>query len=219
MKAIGKIDRQLFITTLVLSVVGIVIFLSASLGFLERSTSYFSAIALKQIFFFVFGLFLLWIFSRIDYRKWRDFALYIFLGAIFANLLLFIPHLGMEYDGAIRWLNLGAFSFQPSELLKIASIIYFAMWLSSVKEDVKTWRLGLLPVVIITGIVATICLVQKDTDTFFIIASSLFFMYVSAGAKFSHIAALIFLGIVVLGSVAFFRPYVMQRIEDRKSVV
>jgi len=214
MKAEGKVDRQLLVATLVLSAVGIVIFLSAALGFLERSTSYFSSIALKQIFFaFIPGLFFLWFFSRIDYHKLRSFALYLFLGAIFANFLLFVPHLGMEYDGAIRWLNLGAFSFQPSELLKIASIIYFAMWLSSVKEEVKTWRLGLLPVVTLIAIVATICLIQKDTDTFFIIAVSLFCMYFSAGAKFSHIAALVCLGVLLLTSVAFLRPYVMQRIE------
>ena len=207
-------DKQLLATTLILSGAGIVIFLSAALGFLERGTSYFSSIALKQFFFaFVPGLILLWVFSRIDYRRFRLVAVYIFIAAIILNLLLFIPHLGFGYNGAVRWFNIPGLSFQPSELLKIASIIYFAMWLSSVKEDIKTWRLGLLPIIVIIGIVAALCLMQKDTDTFFIIASSLFLMYFSAGGKISHIATLVVVGILVLGAVAFSRPYVMQRIE------
>jgi cell division protein FtsW len=214
MKTARKVDKQLLISTLVLSVVGVVIFLSAALGFLERGTSYFSSIALKQIFFaFIPGLFLMWLFSRIDYRRLRPIALYFFLGAIVLNLLLFVPHLGFGYNGAIRWFNLPGFSFQPSELLKIGAILYFAMWLSDAKEEVKTWRFGLLPTVVLIGIVAALCLLQKDTDTFFIISASLFFMYFSAGGKFSHIAALVFFGILLLGSIALLRPYVMQRIE------
>lgn len=214
MKTEGKVDRQLLIVTLILSGVGVLIFLSAALGFLERGTSYFSSIAFKQVFLaFLPGLFLMWLFSRIDYRRLRPIALYFFLAAVFANLLLFIPHLGLEYGGAIRWLNLGALSFQPSELLKIGAILYFAMWLANAKDEVETWRFGLLPTVILIGIVAALCLVQKDTDTFFVIASSLFFMYFSAGGKLTHIATLVVIGVVVLGSVAFLRPYVMQRIE------
>ncbi len=214
MRTEGPIDRQLLVSTLILCSVGILIFLSAALGFLERGTSYFTSIALKQIFFaFIPGLILMWIFSKIDYKKLRPFALYLFVAAIFVNLLLFVPHLGLEYGGAIRWLNLGALSFQPSELLKIASIICFASWLSDAKDKVSTWRLGLLPTIIFIGIVATLCLLQKDTDTFFVIAASLFFMYFSAGGKFTHIATLVVIGVLLLGSVAFLRPYVMQRIE------
>ena len=214
MKTAGKIDKQLLVSTLILVFVGIVIFLSAALGFLERGTSYFSSIALKQIFFaFLPGLILMWFFSRIDYKKWRKWAIYFFAGAILVNLLLFVPHLGLQYGGAVRWLNLGSFSFQPSELLKIGAIIFFAAWLSGAKDDVETWRFGLLPTVAVIAIVATLCLFQKDTDTFFVISASLFFMYFGAGGKFSHIATLVVIGIVLLGSVALLRPYVMQRIE------
>jgi len=214
MKTAYKIDRQLLVSTLVLSAVGILIFLSAALGFLERGTSYFSSIALKQIFFaFLPGLILMWIFSRVEYQKWRPFALYFFLGSVVLNLLIFVPHLGLEYGGAIRWLNLGSLSFQPSELLKISSIMFFAAWLANIKSEVKTWRFGLIPTVVLIGIVATLCLLQKDTDTFFVIATSLFFMYFSAGGKLSHIATLAAIGVVVLVSVAFLRPYVMERVE------
>ncbi len=214
MKIAGKIDRQLLISTFILSVVGILIFFSAALGSLERGTSYFTSIVLKQFFFaFIPGLILMWIFSRVDYKKFRPVVFYFFIGTVFLNLLIFVPHLGLGYGGAIRWLNLGAMSFQPSELLKIAAIMCFAAWLTGVKDEVATWRLGLLPTTIFIGVVAAVCLLQKDTDTFFVIASSLFFMYFSAGGKFSHIATLVVIGVVLLGSVALLRPYVMQRIE------
>lgn len=213
MKTAGKIDKQLLVVTLVLSVVGIMIFLSAALGSLERGTSYFGSIVFKQLFFaFVPGVFLMFLFSRLDYRRLRPLALYLFIGSVVLNLMLFIPHLGFGYNGAVRWFNLPGFSFQPSELLKIGAIVYFAAWLASAKDKVATWRFGFLPTIVVVGIAAVLCLLQKDTDTFLIIAASLFLMYFSAGAKKSHIATLCIAGVLLVGSVALLRPYVMQRL-------
>ena len=126
-----KIDRQLLISVLLLVGAGFLIFLSASLGLLARDTAHFSSIAFKQIFFgLIPGLVALFAFSQINYLYWRRISFWFFLFAIFLNLIIFIPGLGLTHGGATRWLLIGSISFQVSEVLKISAIIYFASCLA-----------------------------------------------------------------------------------------
>ena len=210
-----KIDGQLLYTTLLLGFFGIMIFLSASLGFLTRGISDFLSIALKQVFLaFLPGLVLMFFFAKkIPYESLRKYALYIFGAAIITNILIFVPHIGITHGGAARWLNLGPLSFQPSELLKIGAIIYCAAWLAMAREGVKTWMYGFLPVCAIISICGLLCLAQKDTDTFAVIAGSLVIMYFAAGAKWSHIITVMCIGLVAFAGVVAYRPYVMERIQ------
>jgi cell division protein FtsW len=209
-----KIDRQLLTSVLLLVGAGFLIFLSASLGLLARDSAHFSSIAFKQIFFgLIPGLIALYAVSRIEYLYWRRISFWLMLGAIFLNLIIFIPGIGLTHGGATRWLIIGSVSFQVSEILKIASIIYLAAWLSMAKEKIEDIKQGLLPLIGMLVIVGGLCLAQPDTDTFIVIAASLVAMYLTAGGKWKHIGMLVILGILGLSILAFTRPYVMARIQ------
>ena len=98
------------------------------------------------------------------------------------------------------------------ELLKIGFIIYLATWFSGMYGKVHDWRFGLLPFIVTVGLVGIIMLLQPDTDTFLIMATSGMAMYIVSGAKIRHIALIIFVGVCMLAVLAFARPYVMDRL-------
>lgn len=193
---------------------GFFIFSSASLGLFARSGATYSSVAFSQAFF---GLFLggiaCFVTSRINYKFWRKYAFYIFLFSILVTLLVFVPGLGFSHGGATRWLSLGPLSFQPSELLKIGFIIYIAAWISGVKKNVETIRYGILPFILMCGVVGFVLLSQPDTDTFVILAGTALAMFAVSGGKWRHIAIVILIALIGLAVVAYSRPYVMQRIQ------
>lgn len=207
-------DTQLLVYLLALMTAGFLIFLSASLGLLARDASHASTVALKQIFLgLVPGLIALYAFSRIEYTYWKRISFWFFIFAIFLNLIIFIPGLGLTHGGATRWLLVGSFSFQVSEVLKIAAVIYFAAWLSFARDRLSDVKHGFLPLLIMIGVVGVILLIEPDTDTFIIIATSLVAMYLSAGGKWKHVGMLAVVGMLGLALLAFTRPYVMARIQ------
>ena len=210
----SKIDKTFLIFTIILIVAGFFIFSSASLGLLAKEGSNYSSITFSQV---VLGLLLgsiaMIITSRLDYKIWRSSAFYLFLFAIFLNILVLVPSIGFEHGGARRWIMLAGVSFQPSEILKFAFVIYFAAWLSSVKERVKEFRYGLLPMLILLGVAGGLLLLQPDTDTFLIIVFASFAMYIAAGGPWKNILALALCGALGLALLAFTRPYVMKRIQ------
>src|SRR4051812_8894982 len=119
----GKVDKWFLIISAILVTLGFLIFSSASLGILATNQSEFSSIAFNQLFFGLFlGSLACLVFSNIDYQIWRKYAFIIFAFSIVATLLVFVPKLGFSHGGAVRWLNLGPLSFQPSELLKLGFI-------------------------------------------------------------------------------------------------
>jgi len=207
------IDRFFLYSTAALTIAGFVIFLSASLGLLTQAGATLGSVALKQAVSLVLGMAAFFLFSRLPYAWLRRSALFILIGAIGVNLLLFIPALTLHYNGATRWIDLGPLSFQPSEFLKIASIIYFAAWVHFAKDRIKSMKFGLLPYVVIMGILGALLLVQSDTDTLVIVSLTGIVMFVVAGMPWRHLAlGLVLLGIVVGGVIAF-RPYALQRMK------
>ena len=209
----SKIDRFFLISVGVLTFTGFIIFLSASLGLLTQDGVSFTTVALKQIVSLIIGIVAFFVFSRIKYTWLKKSALFIFIGAIFINLLLFIPSLSLYHGGAARWINVGPLSFQPSEFLKIAFIIYLAAWIQFAKDKIITMKFGLFPYIAITAILGALLLAQSDTDTFLIIAFTGVIMLVIAGMPIKHVAlAGGLLAIVVVG-VIMLRPYAYQRVQ------
>jgi cell division protein FtsW len=209
----AKSDKLFLFVSLTLVVLGFSIFSSAALGLLARESSNYSSVAFSQtVLGLCLGFVALVAASNINFKIWRKLAFYILILAIVLNLLIFIPGLGVTHGGATRWLSVAGVSFQPSELLKFAFIIYFAGWCASVKDKVKTFKFGLAPLLVLYGIVGFLLMLQPDTDTYFIIVISGIAILMAAGGRWKHFFVLIVLGICMLGVIAFAKPHVMRRI-------
>lgn len=211
---LGKINKPFLILTIILIVGGFFIFSSASLGILARDEIKFSSVAFNQLFYGLFlGSLSCLFFARVDYHIWKKYSFIFFVGSIILTLLVFAPKIGLEHGGAKRWIDLGFISFQPAEFLKIAFIIYFAAWLSGLKEKVGTFSWGLLPFLAFAGVLGGILLAQPDTDTFAVIIFAALAMYIAGGARWRHILIILFSGLAVLALLYFTRPYIKQRID------
>ena len=99
------------------------------------------------------GLAGMFILSRINYRFWKKISLFILIGSLALMIMIFMPGFGHGLKGATRWINLGALSFQPSEILKLSLIIYLAAWFGNRDERTKRWSYGIMPFLIVLAFV------------------------------------------------------------------
>lgn len=208
-----KIDRPFLIIVSTLVIGGFIIFLSASLGITASDNVKFSSIVFNQLFLgLILGSITAFVVSKVELDFWKKYSIWIFAVAVILTLLVFIPGFGFEYGGAKRWLLIGPLSFQPSEFLKIAVILYFGTYLSNAKKRVETLGNGLAPFLIITGIVGVILLLQPDTDTFIVMALALLSMYLVGGGKWKHILLVGLIGVIGLSALVMTRPYLKDRL-------
>lgn len=206
-------DKPFLIIVGLLLVGGFLIFNSASLGLLTEGGQKFSQVTFNQIVLGLFGgLIACLITWKADYRLWKKYSLLIFAMGLLANILLFIPGIGIAHGGAKRWIDIGLFSFQPSELLKIAFIVYVASWASSSRDELNTVRGGLIPFIVILAVPTVLLLLQPDTDTLAVVFFTGLSMFIAGGGKWRHAGILILGAIIGLFVVALVRPYVMERI-------
>lgn len=206
-------NKVFLITVISLSVAGILIFSSASLGILAKSESSFVSITANQLILgFALGMVAFFTASYIPHKLWKKLAFYLFSISVILCLLVLIPHIGISRNNASRWIGFGNWTFQPSELLKISYVMYLSAFFSKGKEKASTLKYGLKPYLIITGIVAVLLLLEPDNDTFFITAAAGLAIFLVAGAKIKHILLLFLLALIMVGGIIATRPYVRARI-------
>lgn len=147
--------------------------------------------------------------SRVDYHRWRRLAL---PGLALALALMALTLLiGLEVNGGRRWLG-GILSFQPSEPAKLALIVFLADWFARVGPDVRTARRGLLPFLAATGALVALTLAQRDMGTAAIVVALAFAMYFTAGARLSHLLAVLGVGGLGLAALAIAVSYRRARL-------
>ena len=208
-----QVDRVFLLTVIVLTVVGFLIFVSASLGLLARDGASFSSVAFSQVFLgLILGGIALLVMSNINYKHLKRYSLYIFLISLLATFLVFIPGLGFEYNGAKRWIGIASFSVQPAEFLKIGFVIYFAAWLSGIRDKLHSFTYSVIPFLVLLALIAIPLLLQPDTGTVLVILAAGFAMYIAAGARIRDMLVLIGTGLLAFAGLVLVRPYVMERI-------
>ena len=207
-------DKPMLWIVCVLVVAGFFILSSASLGFLNKNGSdFYYGIVFKQIGFGLFGgAVLFFITSRIHYRNWKKYALPFFLVSLILTLLVFESHIGFEHGGAKRWIKIGSFFFQPSELLKFGFIVYLSSWIASRRNDIKSFKFGLLPFLLITGFAGATLIFEPDIGTLGVMAISGLFLFFIGGSRLRQIAMIVLIGIALLFMLAQFKPHLMSRI-------
>ncbi len=212
-KRSGRIDKPLAILIALLVVVGILIFASAIFGPLARGASNISSVAFKHLVFGVgAGLVALFIASFVNYKTWRRFAPHIFVLALVATALVFVPILGFEHGGGRRWLAFGSLTFQPSEALKIASVIVAAAYFSMLRTRINESWYGLGGLFAILILPSVLLVLQPDLGTLGVIVLSVGAVFVAGGARFRDILLTFTVGVVVIASLAITLPHARERV-------
>ncbi len=215
----GHSPDYIFLSCLVLIVIfGLVMLSSASsdLGKIKFNDTYYY---LKHQISIGLGLGILgFIFAYfVSYQWWKKIALPLLFLSLIGLVLVFTP-LGFSHSNANRWINIGSFSVQPAEFLKLTFIVYLAAWLSLRKgadmHRQTNFLSGLLPFWIISGLIGFLILIQPSTTTVVIILSSGLIVYFASGAKLSFILGTALLAFTILALVVFLsNDYRAQRIE------
>jgi cell division protein FtsW len=146
------------------------------------------------------GLVAFFALAVIDYRVWRSVAGIALIGSIGALLLVFIPGIGLKLGGARGWIHLGAFTLQPTEIVKLTFLIYLAAWLANREgqRDHHTLENGLLPFLAALGSVILLVILQPDTGSMTVIVLMSLFVYFLSGAPLSWFAGLSVSGLGML---------------------
>lgn len=207
-----KMDYVFALLVIALTLFGIVMISSSSIvaSFEKYGSNYHYVI--RQIGSFMVGLILLFITSLTDYRVWRKCAPWFFFITMFLLLLVFMPGIGHKIGGSNRWIGIGNFIFQPSEIIKLSFIIYLAAFLEKKGENIRSFYSGFLPFAILVGIISLLIIKQPDFGTMSIIVITSAIMLFASGANLWH---LLFGGGFLLGlSLLLIKaaPYRMQRL-------
>lgn len=214
MRKTQSIDKIFLGITALLSIVGLFVFTSASFGIVARKGFSFQDLFFDQVVlgFFLGAIIATFIVLKFPIKFLQTNALYLFIASIFITALVFVPGVGLEHGGAERWLDLKFVSFQPSEILKLGTVIYFAAILAYFKDRIGEIKyvLGLTAGVLFFP--ALILLLEPDTGTFSVLFFAIVAMLVALGAKFRHLFLIAIISVLALGVLAMARPYVKDRI-------
>jgi len=208
------LDKTFLLSFIILLVFGFCVFLSASMRVLATDGEQFGLMIFKQFGLgIILGLVFCTFLSAVNYKTYKKYAFVIFIITLISMVLVLIPKIGVSINGARRWIYIGSLSFQPVTLLNFGFVVYWAAWLSSIKDKVKDIKKGLLPLLFFLSIIGVLLLLQPDTDSFLIICATGVAMLIAAGdTSFKHFLFVFLICAVFLGIVAYERPYVMNRI-------
>jgi cell division protein FtsW len=157
--------------------------------------------ALRQLSGALAGGVLLLIASRLDYYRWRQVGwplLVVTIGFLLVPLLPFTRAIAPLVNGARRWVDLGPFNFQPSELARVAVVIWCAMLASKKGEQVREFKKGVLPFILILGIVSVLILLEPNLSMATLVALLGGLVLFTSGAKIGHFALLAGLGMILV---------------------
>ncbi|MFN8512078.1 MAG: putative lipid II flippase FtsW [Chloroflexia bacterium] len=207
-------DYGLLVTLAALVVFGTVMIFSATFAIYlpdgGGGTFYFLK---KQVGWLLLGGFGFLVMSRIDYHFWRAYSIPALAGALGLLMLVMVPGLGVAGGGAHRWLNLGPIpQFQPSELAKMALILYLADWLTKRGPRLGTWLLGVMPFSVILGGMIFLVMLEPDLGTSFLLAIIGITMLLVAGANLRQFALYIGLGAAAFMVLALGATYRRERL-------
>jgi cell division protein FtsW len=191
-------DIQLLFPVLFLVGIGVVMVYSASsaLALKKFGSDYF--FLKKQAVFTLLGIIVLVICRHFPYTFYRPLSYPVLLLSLVFLIALFIPHFGVSAGGATRWLRVGRFTFQPSELARFALVIYLAYSLEKKGDRLKDFSIGFLPHVFIPAIFAGLIFKQPDFGSVVILGVLTWLMLFIGGVRIKHLFVMI-LALVPIG--------------------
>lgn len=203
----GKLalGAQLAFIILILSVIGLFFVFEASTAesYARYSHQYFYVY--RQLRWFGLGMGAFLLAKLLPLNWWRKFSPFLFIGGLVSLLLVFIPSIGVEVNGAKRWINLAGFSIQPVEFFKVGLVLFFAHWLSSHQR--------LLPFLFLSSIPVVILLFQPDFGSMLVLLTVAAGMFFNAGGSVKKVAPFVALGLAVLVLAIIISPYRLRRIK------
>jgi len=208
-------DRSLAWAAFLLVATGLVMVYSASIAIAESSrftagnSAYF---LLRQSLFLAVSVLAAVLTFMVPSTVWQKGAPWLFLFGGVLLVLVLIPGIGREVNGARRWLNLVVFNLQPSEFMKLAVVLYAADYTVRKHAVMKSFKKGLLPMLGVMLAVSWLLLREPDFGALVVVAVTTFGILFLGGMNGRHFVALVAMLAVGFAALVLSSPYRMQRI-------
>jgi cell division protein FtsW len=207
-----KLDFVLIALFLVLSFCGLLILASASVHFSDSIYGNPSAVFNRQFFYFLLGISGLLIFFLLPLSFWSNYDRLLLTLGFLLLLLVFVPGVGVEVNGANRWIRFAGFGLQPSEIMKFLSILYVSCYsVRRIKAIQSHWLGFFRPALIIVSIISVI-LIQPDLGSSAVIFVSVMGVLFVAGVKIRQFLIVALLGLIGISLMIIFVPWRWERI-------
>ena len=183
-------DVILFVSTILLVTIGLLVQYSSGItgsGVINQID------ASKQLLYVIVGLTIFFLVSRTDYRVWRSYSTFLYI--LMLALLFIVAFFGATRLGATRWINLGFFQFQPSEFAKLAIIVFFAKYFSSVYTQSNKLKYLLVSILYLAPPVILV-LAQPDLGTAMVL--SLIWLVMALITRVNKLYFVAFIGVIIL---------------------
>jgi len=186
----------LFITTIALVSIGIVMVFSASAVRAQEVYNDQNLFLRRQMAYALIGLVAMLISMRLDYHVWYTLRWPLLMVAFGLLLFVLLPGGGREVGGARRWIDLGFFTIQPSEIAKFAVLVYLASLLKRRHARVDSLKWVFLPAMIVVGTAAVLVLAERDLGSPAVMVATFLVLLTIAGGRFLHIFSFATLSLV-----------------------
>lgn len=144
-----------------------------------------------------------------DYHIYKKLWPLLFGGALVLLLLCFVPHIGMNINGSRRWLHLGPLAFQPSEIGKLAAIVFLAVWFEKFESRSKEFFRGFVFPLMVIGVLILPIAGEVDLGTTALIAGTTFAVMFIAGTRLPYLVSLVVIGV---GGILFVAMHIKERL-------
>jgi cell division protein FtsW len=199
-------------TVAVLNIVGLVMILSASA--VQALSAYGSSwyFFQRQLLWALLGAGVFFVAARVDYRRWRRWSLPLLLVAAATLVLVLVPSIGIEVGGGRRWLGQGSWRFQPSEIAKLALLVYAADVMTRRVDHVSDWQRVLKPVLVVTAGLGFLVLIEPDLDSTIVLGLIVMGVLVVGGVPTKMLAKVGGAAVAAAGIAAMMEPYRRARV-------
>jgi len=209
--SLGAMDSALVAVVVALIAFGVVMVYSASAVYAAEELHDGMRFLLRQGAFAAIAVPVMLIIARFDYRRLRPLTYPILLGTV--TLLVLTLVIGRTAGGATRWIRVGPVDIQAAELAKLAIVVFLAHSLSKKADRITQFSIGVLPHLIVMGVLALLCLLQPDLGSALMLGMLTFVLLFAAGAKLGPILGALG-GLATAGALAIFTsPWRMARVE------
>ncbi|MBN1858929.1 putative lipid II flippase FtsW [Candidatus Bipolaricaulota bacterium] len=202
-------DRATWLVTFVLLGSGLIMLYSASSPFSLAHFDSDTYMIAKQAIAAAIGVGLCMFLALVDYRRLAQLDELLLIGAFLVTVLTLLPINGFS-DG--RWLNLGVFNLQPTELLKVTLVVYLAAAMTRKGARMVLFSQGVLPFLIVIALIAVVVIQQPDLGMILVFCLLTLLMLFLGGARLLHLAAVAVGAVPVVCTAVLIAPYRMARI-------
>jgi cell division protein FtsW len=207
-----RYDPWLLGAALVLAMFGVVMVYSASAVYASARLGDGLWFFKRQALGAAAGLAALLLAMKLGYRRIEKLAVPLLLLSLVLLVLVLVPGLGVVAGGARRWLRVGSLAFQPSELAKVALVLWLSRSLARKGQRVRTFSAGLLPHLFMLGLFALLLLLEPDFGTTVVMACLTFALLFVAGARVAWLLGLLLAAAPVACVAVWHSPYRLQRV-------